>query len=347
VASPSQAFLSRAPVADIYAAIIADLTDAITKLPPKLTFPQSGRVTIGTAETLLANVYLVQKKYAQAQAQLEAVTKLGYSLNASYANAFSTTNKNSAESIFEVQYQQGSANGQYSYFIYDFIPPMASTTVVTGTNTNTLSSSSGQNVPTLDLISAYETGDTRLDATVGIIEGHTDANGNFVAESLKSIVNYTAPAGKVGRRFAKKYLHPSTTPSQTDDDWPIYRYSDALLMLAECLNEQGNSGDALPYLNQVRSRAGLPASTETDQTALRAVIAHERRIELALENKRWTDLLRTGQVKPVMTAFATVIKQNPQVPANAYTHIDDDHLLYPIPISEIQLNPLITQNPGY
>ena len=118
-------------------------------------------------------------------------------------------------------------------------------------------------------------------------------------------------------------------------------------MLAESLNEQGQSANALPYLNQVRSRAGLTASTETDQTALRAVIAHERRIELALENKRWTDLLRTGQAIPVMTAFATVIKQNPQVPANAYSNIDNNHLLFPIPVSEIQLNPLIKQNPGY
>ncbi|MDO6429599.1 RagB/SusD family nutrient uptake outer membrane protein [Flavitalea sp. BT771] len=347
VASPSQAFLTRASVADVYAAIIADLKDAITRLPTKVTFPQSGRVTIGTAEMLLANVCMVQKNYSQAQIALEAVTKLGYSLNASYANAFSTTNKNSAESIFEVQYQQGTANGQYSYFIYDFIPPMASTTVVTGTNTNTLSASGGQNVPTLDLINAYEPGDARLDATVGMIEGHTDANGNFVAESLKSIVGYTAPPGKVGRRFAKKYLHPSATPGQTDDNWPIYRYSDALLMLAESLNEQGKPADALPYLNQVRSRAGLPASVETDQTALRAVIAHERRIELALENKRWTDLLRTGQTIPVMTAFAALIKQDPRVPSNAYSKIDEDHLLFPIPASEIQLNPLIKQNHGY
>lgn len=347
VASPSQAFLTRASVADVYAAIIADLKDAITKLPQKLTFPQSGRTTIGTAEMLLANVYMVQKNYAGAETLLEAITQLGYSLNASYANAFSTTNKNSTESIFEVQYQQGSANGQYSYFIYDFIPPMASTTVVTGTNTNTLNSSSGQNVPTMDLVNSYEPGDKRLDATVGIIEGHTDANGNFVAESLKSIVGYTAPPGKIGRRFAKKYLHPSTTPGQTDDDWPIYRYSDALLLLAESLNEQGKSADALPYLNQVRARAGLAASTETDQTALRAVIAHERRVELALENKRWTDLLRTGQAIPVMTAFAAEVKQDPTVPANAYTNIDSNHLLFPIPISEIQLNPAITQNPGY
>jgi len=50
-------------------------------------------------------------------------------------------------------------------------------------------------------------------------------------------------------------------------------------------------------------RAGLAASTETDQAALRAVIDHERRVELAFENHRWFDLVRTGEAISVMTAF--------------------------------------------
>ncbi|GAB3917122.1 RagB/SusD family nutrient uptake outer membrane protein [Mucilaginibacter boryungensis] len=347
VTGPSDTFLPRSAVADVYAVIVNDLADAIKKLPTTITFPQSGRVTVGTAKMLLANVYMVQKKYADAEALLIDVTQLGYKLNANYANAFSTTNKNSAESIFEVQYQQGAANGQYSSFIYNFIPPVASTVVITGTATNTLNSSCSQNVPTQDLISSYEAGDTRLDATIGIIEGHYDASANFVPEALKSIVSYTTPPGKVAKIFAKKFLHASTTAGQTDDNWPIYRYADALLMLAEAMNEQGKSGTALPYLNQVRTRAGLAASTQTDQTLLRTIIVHERRIELALENKRWTDLLRTGQAIPVMTAFAAKIKLDPRVPANAYTNIDANHLLFPIPSTEIQLNPQITQNPGY
>jgi len=347
ITSPAEAFFPRSPVADVYAVIVSDLTDAIKRLPATVTFPQSGRVTIGTAKMLLANVYMVQKKYAEAEVLLTAVTQLGYKLNASYANAFSTTNKNSVESIFEVQYQQGAANGQYSSFIYNFIPPVANSTVITGVNTNTLNLPCGQNVPTQDLISDYETGDTRLDATVGVIEGHYDGSANFVADALKSVVGYTTPAGKVAKIFAKKYLHASTTAGQTDDNWPVYRYADALLMLAEAINEQGRPGAALPYLNQVRTRAGLAASTQTDQVLLRAAIAHERRIELALENKRWTDLLRTGQAIPVMTAFAAKVKVDTRIPANAYTNIDANHLLFPIPATEIQVNPQITQHPGY
>jgi tetratricopeptide (TPR) repeat protein len=347
VKSPADAFLPRSPVADVYAAIIADLTDAIQKLPQTVTFPQTGRVTIATAKTLLADVYMVQKKWDLAQQLLQDVTKLGFKLNTTYASAFSTTNKNSVESIFEVQYQMGAANGQASSFIYDFIPPMASTTAVTGVNTNTTNSVSGQNVPSQDLIDSYEAGDTRLDVSIGVIEGHYATTGLVIAESLKSIIGYSTPTGKISRRFVKKYLHPSTDPGQTDDNWPIYRYAEVLLSLAECLNEQGNSAQALPYLNQVRSRAGLAASTQTDKTLLRAVIAHERRIELAFENKRWKDLLRTGQAIPVMTAYGAKIRQITGMPANAYTNVDANHLLFPIPSTEIQLNPQITQNPGY
>ncbi|UOE47256.1 RagB/SusD family nutrient uptake outer membrane protein [Mucilaginibacter sp. SMC90] len=346
VTSPADAFLTRAEPNAVYTAIINDLTDAIKKLPAKITFPQSGRATIGTAQTLLANVYMVQKKYAEAATLLKSVTQLGYQLNSKYANVFLTTNKNSAESIFEVQYQQGAANGQYSTFIYNFIPPVINTTVITGVNTNTINGEA-QNVPTQDIIDSYETADARLDASVGVIQGYYDGSSNFVPESLQSIIGYKTPANKVAKLFAKKFLHPSTTAGQTDDNWPVYRYSDALLMLAESLNEQGNSSEALPYLNQVRQRAGLTPSNQTDQTSLRAIIAHERRIELAFEGKRWTDLLRTGQVATVMTAFAKKVKQqDASVPANAY-NITANRLLFPIPATEIQINPKITQNPGY
>jgi tetratricopeptide (TPR) repeat protein len=346
VSNPSEAFMARTSVDSIYAAIIVDLKDAINKLPPAVTFPQTGNVSIGTAKMMLANVYMVQGQWALAQPLLQAVTQLGYSLNSAYSAAFSTTNKNSTESIFEVQYLQGASLGQYSTFIYDFIPPVASSMVITGTATNTLNSPCSQDVPTPDLINSYEVGDTaRLNATVGVIEGHYDANANFVPDTLKNVGQPIA-TGETALYFCNKYLHSSSTAGETNDDWPIYRYSEALLSLAECLNEQGMSAQALPYLNQVRARAGLAPSAVTDQGTLRITIAHERRIELAFENKRWTDLLRTSQAIPVMTAFAVEVKGTAGVPSAAYP-ISTTRLLFPIPETEIQVNPMLTQNPGY
>lgn len=350
VSAPAEAFLPRSPADSVYSAIISDLTDAITKLPPAVTFPQTGYASIGTAKMLLANVYMVQKKFDLALPLLQAITQLGYSLNTTYNNAFLTTNKNSAESILEVQYSQagGSSAAQYSQFIYWFIPPVSNSMVITGTPTNALNNAGSNDVPTQDLIASYEPGDARLPVSVAVIEGHYDGTGNFVPDTLKSILNNVTAPGETSLLFCNKYLHPSTTPGETDDNWPIYRYAEALLSLAECLNETGQSAAALPYLNQVRTRAGLTPSSTTDQTALRAVIAHERRIELAFENKRWLDLLRTGQAIPVMTAFAQHLKQtDPTVPSAAYVNIGPDRLLFPIPTTEISLNPDLTQNPGY
>jgi len=141
-----------------------------------------------------------------------------------------------------------------------------------------------------------------------------------------------------------------TIADNTDDDWPIYRYADALLLLAEAQNEQGETGSALANLNTVRQRAFGNAShniTATDQATLRTDIAHERRVELAFENHRWFDLVRTGTAIPVMTAFATQIKLiHTYLTASSYD-VEPYRLIYPIPFSQTSLNPQIKENPGY
>ncbi|WP_262892305.1 RagB/SusD family nutrient uptake outer membrane protein [Parapedobacter defluvii] len=74
---------------------------------------------------------------------------------------------------------------------------------------------------------------------------------------------------------------------------------------------------------------------------------HERRVELAFENHRWTDLIRTGQALEVINAFGDRIKEEqPFLASDAYV-IDEHHLLFPIPQSEVDINPQIIQNPGY
>ncbi|GAB3807568.1 RagB/SusD family nutrient uptake outer membrane protein [Spirosoma humi] len=344
VTNEEGAFFPRSTTDQVYTALVADAQDAIQRLAVP-TFPQTGRATLGTAKMLLAKVYMVQKKYPEAETLLKDITKMGYSLQSDYAAIFDTKNKNNAESIFEVQYQQGNQSQQSSY-IYSFIPRMGNTTVITGVNSNNLTLG-GWNIPSQDLMEAYETGDKRLDASVGIAEGVLDSGGDFVPQAVKSVVDYRVPTGKTARRFVKKYLHAHSLPLNTDDNWPIYRYADALLLLAESLNEQNKPGEALPYLNQVRSRAGLPASTASAQATLRDAIAKERRVELAFENQRWLDLLRTGKAVSVMTAFGTRIKQeDSSVPANAY-QITAERLLFPIPFTEIQRNTLLVQNQGY
>jgi tetratricopeptide (TPR) repeat protein len=323
------ASLPRSTVDEVYNQIISDATEAGELLPLK-SDQQLGRATKGSANTLLGNVYLVLKRWADAEAILKQVATMGYSLVPVYADVFKTTNENNLESIFEVQYLAGATQGQQSNFIYNFLPRLSDPSVITGV-AGSANSQGGWNTPTPDLIADYDPGDSRKDASIAFIGGYP---------------------------YIKKYMNPHSIWNNTDDNFPIYRYAEVLLMIAEALNEQNKSAEALPYLNQVRDRAfgaGVSPVRNTNQEALREDILHERRIELAFENKRWLDLVRTGKAVEVMNAQGAKIKANPEAyyysggfkPIAASYNVTDDRLLFPLPFRELQLNKALEQNNGY
>lgn len=342
VEGATQAYLPRSSVAEVYQAIESDLRDAIQKLPAA-SFPQDGRATKGAAHVLLADAYLTQKKYAEAETELKAVLPMGYALLPDYRSVFSITNKNSRESVFEIQYQQGN-QGQQSDFLYHFLPLSADVSRVTGIPSQNRNAG-GWNVPTQEMIDTYEPGDSRLPASIGVIEG-TGPVGAMVIESVVSPVDYTTPAGKRSYPFIRKYLNPHSVQSNTDDNFPVYRYPDVLLLLAESLNEQGKSAEALEHLNRVRERAGLSRSTESDQERLRDAILHERRVEFAFENKRWLDLVRTGRAIATMTEHGKYLKALYPILRDVSYNVTPNRLLFPLPQREILIGSL-EQNPGY
>ncbi len=350
------AVVNRSSVDAVYAQIESDLNDALGLLPAPSKFPQSGAVTKGMVATELGLVYLTLKQYDKATPLFQSVTQMGYSLLPHYADVFKTSNKNSSESVFEIQFKSGT-DKQQSQFIYYFIPTTPATGNILGSSANYNNTEGSSDIPTQNLVTAYEHGDTRLDASIGVIKGHLNSTNDFLPDSVVSILNNIDTAGKgygyttsSAHRFIKKFFNPPYTTAliyNTDDDWPVYRYADVLLMLAESLNEQGQPGAALPYLNQVRVRAGLPASTASGQAALRDTIMHERRVELAFENKRWFDLVRTGQAVSVMTAYGNAQKAAfPFLLPTAY-NVTDSKLIYAIPFRETTVNPGLGQNPGY
>lgn len=348
VTKADDAFKERSSVEEVYNQIIADAKDAIRELSAPARFPQTGEATKGAATMLLAEVYAVQKKWNEAETLLKTMAAMGYDLNPNYEDAFSPANKNSRESVFEVQYLGGTATGNTPNVLsFHFLPRTTDTKLLTGISINN-TSTGGWNTPSSDLINAFERDDKRLDASIGIIEGTYNASSYFGYSAVASVVNYTPAAGKIGVPYIKKYLHaPLAAPTGSSDNFPIYRYSDALLLLAEALNEQGKSGEALTPLNKVRDRAGLEDATTTNQGELRSIILHERRVELAFENHRWTDLLRTDSALTVINAFGKVIKkEQPFLAADAYV-IDKHHLLFPVPQPEKDLNTKMDQNDGY
>ncbi len=318
------AALPLAEVEAIYTQIIQDATQAASLLPAK-SKQEAGRATSGAAKTLLANVYAVQKKWALAESTLKEIIDSGeYSLLSDYASVFSVSNKNNAESVFEVQFKE-STEGYASRFIYDFLPQpitAAQVTSITGAASAQARTEEAMNIPTPDLINAYETGDKRKGASIASIQ----------------LDGVTYP-------YIKKLLQPHAQFNITGTNWPVYRYAEVLLLYAEALNENGKTNQATTYINLVRNRAGLNNTTASTQAAIRTAILAERRVELAFENKRWLDLVRTGNAETTMLAHGAKIKANPSnyyypsgvtpVPA-AFTNIS---LTFPLPASESLLSP--------
>ena len=334
VTNRAEAALPLSSVEEIYVQIIKDATFAASSLLSK-SKQEAGRATSGAAKTLLGNVYIVQKKWAEAEAVLKDVVNSNeYSLMPEYSNAFSgtNTNKNNQESIFEVQFLEGSA-GYNGSIIYNSLPrPITAAELqpITGTANPQGLSGEGNNAPTPDIIAAYETGDKRKDASIAYVT---------LSQSLRANKLYP---------YIKKFAAPHALHGNTGNNFPIYRYAEVLLFLAEALNEQSKGGEALPLLNKVRDRAfgaGVSNITTTSQVDLRDVVYKERRVELAFENKRWFDLIRTGRAVAIITAYGNRIKANPQdyyypagavPPNNAFTNLD---LLYGLPADEAALSP--------
>ncbi len=339
--SYEEAFKTRSSVDEIYSQIISDANAASTLLPAKGSQGQ-GKATSGAAYTLLADVYLTLERWVDAEAALGSVLTMGYNLLPEYAAIFDPSNEGNNEIIFQVEYMTGGSQPLFSTFPYSFLPELGDPSVITGVGPASRNGDGGFNIPTPELLDAYEdkTNDERFAASIAFYSGPSP---------LQGWVNYD------NLPYTNKYQHAHSIPYQTAQNWIVYRYAEVLLMLAESLNEQGKSGEAIPYINQVRQRAGLNDVASTNQSELRDIIMQERRIELAFENKRWHDLVRKGKAVDVMNAFGANVKANPEqyyyTPGNgpfpdAFTVTEDD-LIYPIPVTEIVIYPDLGQNPGY
>ncbi|MEO9804087.1 MAG: RagB/SusD family nutrient uptake outer membrane protein [Reichenbachiella sp.] len=321
ITDPNASFAAgRTASTQIYSQIVQDLTDAVAALPA--TQSETGRATQGAANTLLGKVHLTFGNTSEAITALRAVS--GYSLETNYSDVFGVTNENNGESIFEVQFTAGSGSaieanglgngeGEGSPFPNLFAPVGGSNLIGGG---QTLSN----NAATQELFDSYDVTDARRDVNIG----------NFS-----------------GALYPAKLLGTAVGDLDSDVNSIVLRYADVVLMLAEALNDQGYvaNGEAFGLINQVRNRAGLAdltSATVTDQAAFALAVENERRWELAFENHRWLDLVRTGRAETVMNAHGAV-----QAAPNNFS-MSAHQLIYPVPQREIDTNPdVIGQNTGY
>ena len=129
--------------------------------------------------------------------------------------------------------------------------------------------------------------------------------------------------------FANKYLQLGE-----NQEVKIIRLAEIFLIRAEARAKLGNLSGALEDINALRVRAGLSNITSTSQEAILMAIEQERFVELCFEGHRWIDIVRTDRANEIMSAF------NP-------SGWDATDILLPIPQSEIDRNPNLSQNPGY
>jgi len=338
--------LGRVPLQEMYDLIIEDLEFAEQYLPDSYASSDKGRVTNGGATGLLGKVYMTMAGYPlnkgteyynlAIQKFLEIINDPRYSLVPSYKDLFDVTNKNTAESLFEVQYKKGSPGGATgSPWNNSFAPRFSDKEVVLVGNKGAMNS------PTGTMSNAYETGDPRK--YVSMRDGWTNSTtGLWETE-----------------RYVCKYYDVATSGSDNGNNWIELRLADIYLLYAEAIvRTGGDKSIALDYLNQIRERArntpgdpdivpppdllkDLELTDFADDQAFLLAIENERRVELAFENHRWFDLVRTERAKDVML--------DSQV-ANGFPAFtwSDNMLAYPIPMTVMQSNAgKIIQNQGY
>ena len=307
----------------LYRFIEKDLLEAISVLPDSYTKDWAGRINKYTAMAIKAKVHLYQNEWDSVASLTDKIMASNrYDLLPEFRSVFSIDNENSKESLFEIQSSTlGKSTGDGTFLEYAYVQ---------GPRGNSPGNMQGWGfcTPSTSLINFFTArGETERAAATFLYRGSKTPEG----DSIKAACSNPAYNGKV------------YTPSQYnlwnyngygfDHNVRIIRYSDVLLMFAEAKAHgaiAGNSSgfDALAAINKVRDRVKLlPLGAVTLQD-----IWDERRAELALEEDRFFDLIRTGQAATALAGKGF----------NAAKHN-----LFPIPSQQMQLNTHLTQNPNY
>ncbi len=329
---PSEAKkLNRQPVDLVYAQLVADLEYAIENLPATYPAADLGRATKWAAQALLAKVYLswagTSTNYLVEADQLldelqQAPATGSIGLESDYAKIFDIKNEMNKEIVFAIRFKTG-GYGLGSKFANMFAPLNSQMTA---------GGCQGLNNPSMSIYSAYKaSGDTTRQQ---VSMGHYDKT-------------------NIDSMYVKKFFSVATLGNDAENDWPVLRYADVLLMSAEVKARLGNVSAGLSRLNTVRTRAKLPSLTISSLAEFMEAIQLERRLEFAFENQRFFDLVRWGIAGDVLTNDIynvdwTHYSRFPQAiaPRNP---VDQWRLLLPIPQHEIDTNneTKIPQNYGY
>lgn len=317
----------------IYPLIIEDLAFAAANLPTSYTGDDIGRVTSFAAKGLLGIVYLTRSaptygiigaglasgEYDQALELFDEIIQSGqFDLLDKYEDIFAYNNENNVEVLFDVQFMSSSNGASFP----SHLVPVAFWLSQGISNAYGNGFGSSNFTVSTDLINSYAS---------------SAASGQDNRENFNIRLDYANP-------FIQKYIDLNGRGID-GRDWPVnfivIRYTDVLLLKAECILHGAGGGstqEALNLVNQVRQRAGVPLLT----TITPEDLLEERRREFLGEGLRWNDLIRFGKPVEIMNAW----RLGDDLPN--IQEVDANALIYPVPAEEIAVKGgLYTQNLGY
>ncbi|WP_435355177.1 RagB/SusD family nutrient uptake outer membrane protein [Emticicia sp. SJ17W-69] len=326
-------FQTRASSEDIYQVILEDLLFSTANLPLR-NQTGAGRIAKGTAQSLLAKVYMYRKEWQKAyDLTKEVINSNQYDLLPNYETIWRQAGDNSKEAIFEVQTGQFN-NSDFGVNTYSmFQGPRV------GGKGGWTDLGWGFCTPSQSLVNAYELGDLRKEASIIFIDNSGKYKGTtlfdgFRVPSADSVQNlrYNYKAYHSENKNIESFLG---NRDRKQKNIHLLRFAEVLLINAEAANELGKTAEASIYLNKIRQRAGLKALTISTQNDMREAIWQERHVELAMEHDRFFDLVRTGRAAKVLSS------------TNKNFTAGKNELL-PIPALQIALSGgQLTQNKGY
>jgi len=368
--------ISRTAKSEVIEFLIKELQEAIPQLPAARSDDEYGRITKGGALAILGRVLMAEKRWVEARDIYKQIIDLGiYAIDPRFKQIFEEKGESSKEHVLvSVRMQDvygtpmlrgchGFDFGGYHWFspynelVEEFEcidgKPISESLLYDSEN-------------------PYANRDPRLYKTIGI-NGLTVFKGKlYVSHPDSSAVKYQ---DQVTRRPWSGYLLYKFSDgdytgaiTQYGGDFPMIRYAEVLLSYLESCIESGTTvtQDLLDAtINKVRGRAEvqMPAVAETDPVKLTTILRRERRVELAWEGLRLYDLFRWRIADDKLKGTFTGMKVCPASQAATYKTVKvnakgyyfceetnfraDVDYLWPVPQSERDVNPNLTQNTGY
>ena len=331
------------PVAEIEKMLIDDLKECIDVLPDSWEGKDLARATKGAAATLLGKIYLRNHDYANAKTYIDMVLNSGvYQLEDDFKYVWSENNKYGKEMIFCVLHEATNNGGEITnHFGPSDHPDVPGRWQYYGVSLPFWRSYDKED-PRRDFYYHDYTGDAKRD-------DKSDYGFHYMvpAEGQVEVPNDTTKF--MNNVATMKYSYDMVSDSYYDGRTIcIFRLSDVILCKAEIENNLNGPAAALPYLNQIRHRAGAPEygkharfAVPADKEAMNEAILKERGYELAFEFQRRADLIRFGKYEEVVNAHLKklgVVKP---------TNVTPDLRYFPYPLDDAQLNTYMAEkNPS-